>query len=66
MQIATRTAWQSLAYSPLDTVVSPLANNCEAPFTLEINFESVFTIFVHLAYWHSETDWNITSLILAG
>jgi len=25
-----------------------------------------FTIFVHLAYWRSETDWNITILILAG
>jgi len=25
-----------------------------------------WTIVVHVAYWHSETDWNITSLILAG
>jgi len=24
-----------------------------------------FTIFVHLAYWCSETDWNIAILILA-
>jgi len=24
------------------------------------------TIFVHLAYWRSETDWNITILISAG
>ena len=25
-----------------------------------------WTIFVHLAYWRSETDWNFTILILAG
>jgi len=25
-----------------------------------------FTIFVHLAYWRSETDCNITILISAG
>jgi len=25
-----------------------------------------WTIFVHLAYWRSETDWNITILISAG
>jgi len=25
-----------------------------------------YTIFVHLAYWRSETDWNITILISAG
>jgi len=24
-----------------------------------------WTIFVHLAYWRSETDWNITILISA-
>jgi len=24
------------------------------------------TIFIHLAHWRSETDWNITSLISAG
>jgi len=24
-----------------------------------------FMIFVHLAYWRSEMDWNITILILA-
>jgi len=25
-----------------------------------------YTIFVHLAYWHSEMDWNITIFIPAG
>ena len=25
-----------------------------------------WTIFIHLAYWRSETDWNITILISAG
>jgi len=25
-----------------------------------------WTIFVHLAYWRSETDWNVTILISAG
>ena len=25
-----------------------------------------FTIIVYLAYWRSETDWNITILILIG
>ena len=25
-----------------------------------------WTVFIHLAYWRSETDWNITILILAG
>jgi len=62
--IATLIALDRVKMVKIGSVVFELTWGRKRKIVLRLGLN--WTIFVHLAYWHSETDWNITILISAG